>query len=182
VKLRDRDSGAQLYHFNTHFDHEGQTARLKSAKLLQRRIDELAPDTPVVLTGDFNCRRSSPPYEQLTRRTAASEGRKLRDTRVVTTRPHHGPETTMTDFQNLVPAKKIDHVFVTNDVVVDLHGVCSDTYADGRYPSDHLPVLVKLLLSNPAEDREATDSRELQTFYRTDSIRERLHVPTEDDG
>jgi endonuclease/exonuclease/phosphatase family metal-dependent hydrolase len=57
VKLRDKQQprARPLMYFNTHFDHMGQEARLRSAELLRRRIDDLAPETPVVVTGDFNC-------------------------------------------------------------------------------------------------------------------------------
>lgn len=179
TKLRERQTGVELFHFNTHLDHEGETSRLKSAKLLQRRIDELAPNEPVVVTGDFNCRQSSPPYQHLTKRTQACEGRTLRDARFASTTPHHGPLTTMTDFQNLIPDKKIDHVFVTSDVVVNMHGVCSDSYVNGRYPSDHLPIVVDLSFPSHVHD-EATKTRRQSTFYRTDSIQESVQVPSKE--
>jgi endonuclease/exonuclease/phosphatase family metal-dependent hydrolase len=180
VKLRERQSGTELFHFNTHFDHEGETSRLKSAKLLQRRIDELAPDAPVVVTGDFNCRESEPPYRHLTNRSQSNEGRTLRDARYASCHPHHGPVTTMTDFQNLIPEKKIDYVFVTSDVVVDDHGVCSDSYRNGQYPSDHLPIVARLSLPNYLDAENETEVRRRGTFYRTDSICESVQVPSED--
>jgi endonuclease/exonuclease/phosphatase family metal-dependent hydrolase len=61
---------------------------------------------------------------------------------------NHGPTTSMTTFSNLVPEKKIDYVLVDPDTTAIQHGICSDTYDDGRYPSDHLPVLADLLLSD----------------------------------
>ncbi|MFB6129884.1 MAG: endonuclease/exonuclease/phosphatase family protein [Salinigranum sp.] len=145
VRLRERDTGVQLYHFNTHFDHAGETARLESAHLLRDRIDDVAVDLPLVLTGDFNSRQGSPPYRYLTERDKSSPGRTLVDTHRVTQQRHHGPGTTMTDFRNLIPDKKIDYVFVTDDVEVVGHGVCADSFDNGIFPSDHLPVRVELL-------------------------------------
>src|SRR3954462_8619024 len=67
VKLRDRsDPGAPpIAFFNTHFDHRGPTARLESARLIRRKIDDLAEGCRVVLTGDFNSGEGSDPYRAL---------------------------------------------------------------------------------------------------------------------
>ena len=147
VRLREYDTGVELYHFNTHFDHYGETARLESAKLLRDRIDETATNTPAVVTGDFNCRQGTAPYHHLTERTKSSRGRALFDAHRTTRQPHHGPVTTMTDFRSLIPDKKIDHVFVTSEIEVIQHGVCSDSFGNGEYPSDHMPV--RTILSFP---------------------------------
>ncbi len=146
ARLREESTDVELFLFNTHFDHYGETARRESAGLLLDRIDDLAANEPVIVTGDFNCLAASAPYERLTGREKRSAGRTLRDTHQVARRGHHGPTTTVTDFRNLVPERKIDHVFVSSDVDPVLHGVCADTYGNGRYPSDHLPVLVELAL------------------------------------
>lgn len=53
--LKDLDSDKTLFVFNTHFDHIGKTAREESAKLLVRKIKEIADDgATVFITGDFN--------------------------------------------------------------------------------------------------------------------------------
>ena len=149
VRLREHTTGVELHHFNTHFDHDGETARLESARLLRDRIDESAPNAPVVVTGDFNCRAGTDPYLHLTDRDKASPGRTLRDTHRTARRRHHGPTTTMTDFHNLIPEKKIDHVLTTTDTEVVQHGVCADSFDDGTYPSDHLPLVVELSVPEP---------------------------------
>lgn len=146
VRFRDRVTGVEFGHFNTHFDHRGETARERSAALLRERIDELAPDAPLVVTGDFNCREATEPYRIVTEDGEAGHRRSLTDSHRVSKHPHHGPSTSMTDFHDLVPGKKIDHVFVSSGGEVVNHGTCSDTYDDGRYPSDHLPVVVDLTL------------------------------------
>jgi len=47
-KFRNRHNRKTFYHFNTHFDHVGQTARRESARLIKRKIQEIAGDAPVV--------------------------------------------------------------------------------------------------------------------------------------
>src|SRR4051794_26602360 len=53
VKLRDRtDPEARpIAFFNTHFDHRGPQARIESARLLRRKVEELGVGCRVVLTG-----------------------------------------------------------------------------------------------------------------------------------
>jgi endonuclease/exonuclease/phosphatase family metal-dependent hydrolase len=41
---------------------------------------------------------------------------------------------------------KIDFILVKEGIEVLQHGVLSDTW-DGRFPSDHLPVLAEVLLN-----------------------------------
>ena len=60
VRLKDKESdGRELLFVNTHFDHKGAEARKQSAMLLRRRLAEIAPDQPAVVTGDFNCDEGS---------------------------------------------------------------------------------------------------------------------------
>jgi endonuclease/exonuclease/phosphatase family metal-dependent hydrolase len=143
ARIREYETGIQFYHFNTHFDHYGEEARVQSAELLRDRIDELTGERPTIVTGDFNTCESDPPYHVL---TGANGHRSLLDAHHAANYPHHGPRTTMTDFHSLVPDRKIDYVFVTEDVEVVVHGACADTDDEGLYPSDHLPVVVDIVL------------------------------------
>ncbi|AQL41766.1 hypothetical protein BV210_03105 [Halorientalis sp. IM1011] len=147
VRLRDTVTDGTFYHFNTHFDHRGATAREESATLLRRRSADIAVDEPVVVTGDLNCQSGSEPYRRLTEESAA-ESRRLCDAATTAEMSSHGPSTSMTTFSNLVPEKKIDYVLVDPDARAIQHGICSDTYDGGLYPSDHLPVLADVVLSD----------------------------------
>jgi hypothetical protein len=84
-RLRDRHTGAAFHVFNTHFDHQREEARRRSAELLLRRVDEIA------------------------------RGRR-------------------------------SFVFVSAGIDVLRHGILSDTF-DGRFPSDHLPVLAEVAIA-----------------------------------
>jgi endonuclease/exonuclease/phosphatase family metal-dependent hydrolase len=164
AKFKDKQAGGEFYLFNTHFDHQGPTARLESAKLLRTRAVETAGDHAVVVIGDFNCTPTSAPYLWLAGKEppppmpadsakvvavepAAPAKDSLADAMLHTRHPHHGPTTTWNGFKALVRGRKIDHIFVRGPVAVEQHAILADHW-DGRFPSDHLPVLVEINLEN----------------------------------
>jgi endonuclease/exonuclease/phosphatase family metal-dependent hydrolase len=138
VRLRDRETGRTIVHANTHFDHAGERARLESARLVSARLAVLRSDEPVVLTGDFNCMPGSDPYRAL---AESDEGIALADAKLRSRHGHHGPEHTFTGFEDPRDGERIDYVLVTHDGSVENHASCADLRADGRVPSDHLPVV-----------------------------------------
>lgn len=146
LKLKDRTTGKELFAFNTHFDHVGREARLQSAKLMLRKISQIAGQSPVVLTGDFNCTPTSPPYMALTAKTETDGALTLHDSREISKTKPQGPDTTWNGFDRIVPDRRIDFVFVTPGVDVLSHTTLDES-REGRFPSDHLPVLTALQLS-----------------------------------
>jgi endonuclease/exonuclease/phosphatase family metal-dependent hydrolase len=134
-RLRDRRTGQVFYHFNTHFDHVGETARRESARMIVARIATIAGNAPVIVTGDFNTVPESPAYQTM----AAA----LSDAMTVTRAPHHGPTSTWNGFKEIEPGRRIDFIFVGEGVEVLQHAILSDRF-DGRFPSDHLPVIAEI--------------------------------------
>lgn len=51
VHFRIRANGREFYHFNSHFDHIGTTARAESAKLLVAKVREIAGGKTGLLHG-----------------------------------------------------------------------------------------------------------------------------------
>jgi formylglycine-generating enzyme required for sulfatase activity/endonuclease/exonuclease/phosphatase family metal-dependent hydrolase len=149
-RLRDRRTGAVLHLFNTHLDHRGEQARRESAQLLLRKIAEIAPpDEPVVVTGDLNATPDSEPYRLLTAPAGPGAQVALVDAILASQSPHHGPTSTWNGFRAIEPLRRIDFVLVRPGVGVARHGILSDTF-DGRFPSDHLPVLAEIVLPGAA--------------------------------
>ncbi|HMN88539.1 MAG TPA: endonuclease/exonuclease/phosphatase family protein [Saprospiraceae bacterium] len=145
AKFRDRRSGQVFFLFNTHFDHVGKVAREQSAHLMMERIAAIAADAPVVLTGDFNCTETEAPYRVVTN---ANAQRRLYDAMLVSKTPHHGPLSTWSGFNFPgVPGRRIDFIFVNDRVQVWKHAILSDSWS-GRFPSDHLPVLSRVVIAN----------------------------------
>ncbi|MFN7117888.1 MAG: endonuclease/exonuclease/phosphatase family protein [Saprospiraceae bacterium] len=143
AKFRDKKSGKTFFHFNTHFDHMGVKAREESAKLILTKITAIAKDAPVVLTGDFNCNETEAPYRAITN---TSDQRHLQDALFISQLPHHGPLSTWSGFNFPgVPGRRIDFIFVNPDIQVLKHAILAESWS-GRFPSDHLPVIARLLV------------------------------------
>lgn len=143
AKFKDRRSERICYHFNTHFDHRGDTARVESAKLILNKIAEITKNQAVVLTGDFNANTTSLPYRTL---VDEKNDQHLIDALTISKLPHHGPLGTWSNFKFPgVPDRRIDYIFVNNKINVKKHANLSDSWS-GRFPSDHLPVLATIAI------------------------------------
>lgn len=137
-KFRSKSDGQEFFVFNTHFDHIGDTARAKSAILIQDKIEELTAgkNLPVILTGDFNLTPETLPVVLMKK--------KMRDAYEITEMPPYGPVGTFNAFRRDHPLNnRIDYIFVNDQVIVHKYGALTDQW-DNRYPSDHLPLLVRL--------------------------------------
>lgn len=139
-KFKSKVTGKKFFVFNTHFDHIGVEARKNSALLIRDKIREITQDKgfPVILTGDFNLTPDSEPIGLIKKYMADSYN--------ITAAPPYGPVGTFQNFNIDAPlTDRIDYVFVNNQVKVLKYGVLTD-FKDHRFPSDHLPVFVKVQL------------------------------------
>jgi len=141
LKFHDRASGGEFYLFNTHFDHEVQLARERSAALIRQRITELPPKLPVLLIGDFNAAAGrTKAFDLLT------EGGFLTDTWLAAKERGNDGVDSFNDFQPPVRhGERIDWILARG------HGPVSRTdivtfSRTGQFPSDHFPVVVWLQL------------------------------------
>lgn len=142
VRFRDRLSEREFYFVNTHFDHESQPARERSAAVLLERIRDFDPNLPVIVTGDFNAEAAgNPVHETLTSPDAFS------DTWVET----NEAEPEIGTFHNFLgPAEargraRIDWILTRGSVEALETQILTD-HLDGQYPSDHFPVIARLRL------------------------------------
>lgn len=141
VKLKDRRvaDARPLAFFNTHFDHQGPTARLESAKLLRRRMAAVAGECAVIVTGDFNAGEGSPPYVALFGDDAGAKSPVV-DTFRAAHPTRDKNEGTFSEFKaDVTTGARIDWIGASRDWTID--SVTIDrTARDGRTPSDHFPV------------------------------------------
>jgi len=141
VKLRDRKNprARPIAYLNTHFDHRGTQARLESARLIRRRIEELNKSCRVILTGDFNTGEGSEPYVALFGKSDKGDS-PVRDTFRAVNPTKTGSEITFTNFNsNPGDGPRIDWIGVSRDWKIVSAGI-DRTTKDGRTPSDHYAV------------------------------------------
>jgi endonuclease/exonuclease/phosphatase family metal-dependent hydrolase len=144
VKLRDRrDGGRELLVFNTHWDHIGKVARVKSAELIRAKMREIcgAEQLPVIVIGDFNCTEDDPPYATMigapdTRPRLIDSYREVHPQRAADEASFHA-------FKGTTTGSRIDFIFHTPEYRATSAEIVH-TNENGRYPSDHFPVAAVL--------------------------------------
>lgn len=139
----EKSSGYSFYVYNTHFDHQSQNSREKSAVLLAKRIDNRkSPQDPFVVTGDFNAGEGNNATKYLKGNVKIGGDQNpvpMRDTFRV-----HSPDATNVGtahgFNGGTGGNKIDYVYVVPQQEV-VNAYISHFNVNGRYPSDHFPVI-----------------------------------------
>lgn len=138
ARLFDRTNNRRFVVFNTHWDHESQPARLRSGELISKRIDDLANDEPVIVTGDFNAAPDNPALAALV------AGGRVRDT-FAALHPDEKLVGTFNGFGLAPGVHKIDGVLASDHWEVEAAKIVR-TREGERYPSDHFPVTATVTL------------------------------------
>lgn len=135
ARVKETASGRMVHFFNTHFDHESQPSREKSATLLADRIAARQPAGPFVLTGDFNATPENPAITALT-----GGSLKLIDAWKVANPDVPATESgTWQAFNGNRDGGRIDFVLVPQGTRIIDAAILHDA-PDGVLPSDHFPV------------------------------------------
>jgi endonuclease/exonuclease/phosphatase family metal-dependent hydrolase len=130
-------SGKRFYFYNTHFPHRGREdaeARVQCARVIQSHMAKLPKDVPFILTGDFNTDVGSEPYKVIAPgltdawATAASKA---------------GPNGTFHGFKGTPGTARIDWILFRGMARANKAETLTKN-EEGRYPSDHFPVLAVL--------------------------------------
>ncbi len=137
--LHDKYTNKQLFVLNTHLDHVGVEARKQGVKLVLDRAKSLAGSLPVIITGDFNAWSNDQPIVDM---KAAG----MKDSREMSP-VVYGPSWTWHDWKgyNYSGRGIIDYVFSNGKLPIKTYGILAETQ-DGKYLSDHCPVLVNFEL------------------------------------
>lgn len=142
AEFKHKASGRHFMAFNTHFDHMGEVARVESAQLIIHKIAELGNKLPVVLTGDFNVNSKHRAYRILT----FSENEVVLVDSRVRAKQKTGPEISYISFDpKFETPDLIDFIFINDDFEVISNDIL-DFRTRGSYLSDHLPVIVNLII------------------------------------
>ena len=125
----------QIWIFNAHFDHIGDKAKRKSAKLILRKIKKVNTGLhPVILLGDFNSTPESKPIRIFKKR--------LNDAMGISKTILEGSKGTLNGFNaKALASKRIDYVFSLR-LLVESYTHIVDRLENSNYISDHYPVLV----------------------------------------
>lgn len=134
VKLKDKETGKILLHFNTHLDHVGEEAREQGAYLIAAKAAEIGTGAPAIITGDFNTYTDEPGY-------AAIIKSGFSDARNIAVRSDK--RATYHDYNDLDDI--IDFIFVKGLESVAEFRV-DNIPVDGKYPSDHYPICTEFEL------------------------------------
>ena len=169
--LKDRKTGKTFCFANTHTDHVSALARKEGMLLIIRRMHEFAPPgTPVIFTGDHNCRETEEP--------AQAVSKLLKNALYLSETPPTGPwrtftgwhwrekEYSTTDALKLAPhvrnarkgspdadkrtnggyvwedcGARIDYIYVSDGIRVKSYATRDDPRPGTKlYPSDHFPI------------------------------------------
>jgi endonuclease/exonuclease/phosphatase family metal-dependent hydrolase len=145
AKLRDRATKKEFLFANTHFDHEGEVARINSALLLRARLAKLAGDAPVILSGDFNCTEESAPYKTIVAPASPeqAEQQQLFDSYRLVHPKTTESEASFHAFKGTTAGLRIDWILHSAQLKPTAAEIIQ-TNTDGRYASDHYPVTAVL--------------------------------------
>lgn len=129
--LRNKETGEEYVHMNSHFDHLGVNARKNSVPLIIERAKAFG-DIPVVFTADMNVKEGSENYIQFT------ESDYFYDTKYL------APDTMdYCTYHDTKPQRHeddvIDYVMVNSSFEAVSYKVVTEG-VDGRFVSDHYPV------------------------------------------
>lgn len=140
VLLKNRKSQKLFWVFNTHFDHIGIEARQESAKLIINKITEINTNNyPVVLLGDFNLTEDSTVIQYL--------NSVYKDSKYVVQQKTNDTLGTFNGFNvQEQSSNRIDYIFVSEQLIKVKKYQVLRQLVNGKYPSDHFPVIVNLKL------------------------------------
>jgi endonuclease/exonuclease/phosphatase family metal-dependent hydrolase len=136
------EDGRVFTFVNTHLDHASAVARENAARQLVGFLRRTDVTHPAILAGDLNAAPDSLPLKLLTGRVPVEgEAGLLRDAGTLTPSRRDG-EATFHGFTGQ-GSERIDYLLIEPPLRVIRHHVF-DEPVDGRWPSDHFPVVASL--------------------------------------
>jgi endonuclease/exonuclease/phosphatase family metal-dependent hydrolase len=144
IYLRQKATGAGFYVYNVHLDVFSQNSRRKSVELLAKRIAARKKNDPFIVTGDFNMGLDNPAMAYLQNVNSETSHPKMLSA-WESLYPDRKGEGTRHSFRGGTSGPKIDHIPICAGASA-LFVEIDRRHADGRYPSDHFPVIAGIRL------------------------------------
>jgi len=146
VQLAQKGQKTGFYIYNMHLAFLSQNSRNKSVRLLAQQIAARKTSAPFIIIGDFNMRRINPAMEFLLERSPQNQ---FPVTDAWLSVHPDNPDISTSNFGKWGTGPQIDHIQLgqnTKAIEVEI----DDRKIDGRYPSDHFPVVARILFPEPA--------------------------------
>lgn len=147
TKFQDLQTSAEFYVFCSHFDHMGVKARVESARLIVKRVKQIAGDMPVFFLGDLN---ASPVDGEMYGVLASA----FDDSKEISQNTAVGSVGTFNGFDvsksSLPLSLRIDYIFCQHIKVFD-YKVLNDRFLNRMYPSDHFPLMIECVVKKTDE-------------------------------
>ncbi|GAO28277.1 Bacillopeptidase F precursor [Geofilum rubicundum JCM 15548] len=140
AKLQNKTSGHIFFVFNTHFCHLNEDAQIKSSTLFLQKMNEIAGDAPVVVTGNFNASAETPVETLLTLNWDRFHS--LRNTAQLAKKSKK-PDHKMGSTNGYTPTRHTDHIFVNSYFNVHSFNYMQSKEIESLY-TGHRPVFVEL--------------------------------------
>ena len=143
--LEHREQKRRFVVLNTHF-HWGEPYVRKTSELIMRKWRDIAGSMPTILMGDFNLSPESESHELFCSKTGDPN---IRGNFIDCWQALHKSEQdagTSNNYNGTKSKNRIDWILTTPDFVVGSADIiyCNE---NGRYPSDHYPVLAHVKLN-----------------------------------
>ena len=127
-----------FFFFSSHFDHVSNEARVNSAKLLVQKVQEIAGDLPYFCTGDLNCDPDEEPISFILNSGLFKDSYSISET------TPKGPAGTLHYWNfDFNPEHRIDYILVEKSIKVLSFETITDDARQGRFSSDHYPIMIK---------------------------------------
>lgn len=157
VYLKEKATGAGFYVFNVHLDVFSQNSRARSVELLARRVAARTAADPFIVMGDFNMGLANPAMLYLQNTDSQTPYPRMVSA-WQSLHPGRPCQGTRHNFRGRPSGPKIDHIPICDDaraleVEIDRRDI------NGRYPSDHFPVIATVLFTREPKPLEPVAAR-----------------------
>jgi len=157
VHLVDKADKTGFYVYNLHLDNWSQNSREKSVRLLASRIAARKTRDPFIVMGDFNMEECNSAMVYLQNANHQRPYPRMMTAWQFLHSGQSGPGTRH-HFKGNSSGPKIDHIPVgVNTRVLEVY--VDRREVNGRYPSDHFPVIAKILLPTSNEKSDSVASK-----------------------
>ena len=151
VKLKEKETGKILFFFETHLDHQGETARNEQARINMEQIRSIAAGYPAIICGDHNASKTRIPFYNM-KSAYMQDSRQVATTKVniddgdgsfgkhkVDGRDFWDP--------NNKKGSRLDYIWVRG-VDVNEYRTINDTFGHEETPSDHFAIQATVVLQD----------------------------------